>query len=115
MEKRDTKKYNCCVVWLPTATVCSSFPAYRLRYPIVRRLPSRFVVALASSALCPSRRVEHDSSNFASPRPDHPHVCASISGVSRDTDQEAETRVQVSRESHPSGTDGKWRRAVVRL
>ena len=31
------------------------------------------------------------------------------------TDHGAETCVQVSRESHPSGTDGDGRRAVVRL
>ena len=37
---------------------------HRLRQPIARRLPSLFVVASASSALCPSRRVENDSSNI---------------------------------------------------
>ena len=36
-----------------------------------RRLPSLFVVAPASSALCPSCEGENDSSNFVSPRPDH--------------------------------------------
>ena len=32
-------------------------------------------------------------------------MCAAFSGVSRSTAQGVETRVQVSRESHPSGTD----------
>ena len=45
---------------LPTATVCSIQTPNRLRCPTVRRLPSLFVVALASSALCP-RRVDNDS------------------------------------------------------
>ena len=43
------------------------------------------------------------------------HTCASFSGVARDTVQGVETCVQVSRESHPSGTDGDRRRAVDRL
>ena len=41
-------------------------------------------------------------------------MCAGSCEVARDTDQEVETRVQVSRESHPSGTDGDRRRAVDR-
>ena len=36
-----------------------------------RRLPSLFVVAPARSALCPSRRVSNNSSNFVFFRPDH--------------------------------------------
>ena len=43
------------------------------------------------------------------------NMCASVSGVARDTDQGVATSVQVSRESHPSGTDGGRRRAVDRL
>ena len=49
------------------ATVCSGETSYRLRSPMVRLVPSLFFVAPASSALCPSRRVENDSSNFACP------------------------------------------------
>ena len=36
-------------------------------------------------------------------------MCATFSGVSRDTDQGVETCVQVSRESDPCGTDGDGR------
>ena len=43
------------------------------------------------------------------------HMCATCSGVSRDTAQGVETCVEVSRSSHPSGTDGNGRRAVDRL
>ena len=42
-------------------------------------------------------------------------MCATFSRVSRDTAQGVETCVQVSQESHPSGTDGDRRRAVDRL
>ena len=55
----------------PTATVCSGETSYRLRSPRVPLLPSLFFVAPASSALCPSRCVENDSTNFACPRHDH--------------------------------------------
>ena len=41
------------------------------------------------------------------------NTCASFSGVSRDPDQVVETCGQVSRDSGPSGTDGKEIRAVV--
>ena len=43
------------------------------------------------------------------------HVRASFSGVARDTDQAVETCVQISQESHPSGTDGDRERAVGSL
>ena len=36
-------------------------------------------------------------------------MCATFSGVSRDTDQGGETCAQVSRESDPCGTDGDGR------
>ena len=49
---------------------CSAAAQLQLT-PIVCRLPLLFPVAPVSSALCPSRRVENDSSNFACPRPDH--------------------------------------------
>ena len=48
----------------PTATG-SGETSHRLRSPTVRRLPSLFLVAFPSSALCPSRCVENDSTNFA--------------------------------------------------
>ena len=40
-------------------------------------------------------------------RKNESNMCASFSGVARDTAQGVETCVQVSRESHPSGTDGE--------
>ena len=53
------------------ATVWSGETPYRLRSPIVLLVPSMFVVAPASSALCLSRRVENDSTIFACPCLDH--------------------------------------------
>ena len=59
------------VVQPPMATVCSGETPYRLRSPIVLLVPSMFVVAPASSALCLSRCVENDSTIFACPCLDH--------------------------------------------
>ena len=55
---------------LPTASLLQS-SSMPLSDPIVRRFPALVVVATAISALCPSRRVENDSSNFVFPRFDH--------------------------------------------
>ena len=83
-----------------------------------RRLPSLFVVAPASSALCPSRRVSNMTLRISGF-----HVVTTSSGSQTVTDRKTSffyvilsscTCVQVSHDFHPSGTDGDRRRAVNR-
>ena len=102
-------------VQLPTATVCSSRTSYRLRSPIVRRLPSLFVGARPRLPDCDRQNTCFEFSHCCCCETwtQESRMCAIFSGVCRDTDPRVKTCVQVPRESDPSATAVGG--AVVRL